>query len=297
MTSAYLYIIVSIICLSLLILFINNYRNALNSLRMFFSAKQLKNKLSLFDLISFLSVILIIIILTFSIQSDKQSNPSSKVLIMLDVSKSMDAIDDSGSRLENAKINISELIKKYTQLEYALICFADKSIVQIPFTHDFNSFLNILNSIETDDYSFQGTDFNTAFQQAAKLIDTNTASIVYLLSDGESNETLNPSLITKLKGVNFFAQTIGSPKGANIIDKTNNSPLKDEFSNTIITKSNPEQMKRISEYLSGKSINAFSDININPTNNDHNKFLTHNLYLLSSIIIIIFIQIFRHFPI
>lgn len=294
MINEYLYIIVSIISLSLLVFFISNYCNALNSLRLVFNSKKSKSKLSFFDMISFLSVMFVIILLSISIQAENQTNSSSKVLFMLDVSKSMDAIDDSGSRLEIAKMNINELLKKYPQLEYALICFADKSVVQIPFTRDFSSFINILNSIETDNYSFQGTNFNLAFQQAAKVIDTNNTTIVYFLSDGESNESLNPGLISKLKGVNFFAQTIGSPKGANIIDKTTNTALIDEFSKPIITKSNPEQVQRIAGYLSGKTINSFADVNINNLTNQKNDFLTQNIYLAISLAILIFVQIYRH---
>jgi Ca-activated chloride channel family protein len=111
------------------------------------------------------------------------------VVWVLDVSRSMDVQDIAPSRLERAKLMMNIVMENNSNHQFGAVMFAEKSWVQFPLTLDTSSAIGIVQSINTDAISDQGTDIVNALQVALKMLDQRmiASGTVILLSDGEHN--------------------------------------------------------------------------------------------------------------
>ncbi len=112
------------------------------------------------------------------------------VMLVLDVSTSMDSQDILPSRLERAKVTLRELIQQLESNEVGLVIFAGQAIVHFPLTKDSRSSADFLNGISSASVPIQGTNVADALRLA--LLSLNSAStgqhVMILLTDGESHE-------------------------------------------------------------------------------------------------------------
>lgn len=112
------------------------------------------------------------------------------VMIVLDVSVSMDAEDILPSRLQRAKLAAREILDNSRGNEVGLILFAGTAFVQMPLTSDIPTALNFLNAASTEAITQQGTAIGEALSLALRSFDARTApySTIVLLTDGENHE-------------------------------------------------------------------------------------------------------------
>ncbi len=112
------------------------------------------------------------------------------VMIVLDVSKSMNAQDIVSSRLERAKLAINDLFNGLAGNELGMILFAGTAFVQFPLTLDTASATTFLKSVSTDAITRQGTNINAALRLAVDSFSDFTTSqqIIVLVTDGENHE-------------------------------------------------------------------------------------------------------------
>ena len=88
------------------------------------------------------------------------------IMILLDTSKSMDAIDITPSRLEKAKYEILRLINNLKGDRIGIIVFSGSAHLHLPLTTDYSAAKLFLNSIDTDIVQTQGTDLSGALKLA-----------------------------------------------------------------------------------------------------------------------------------
>lgn len=114
----------------------------------------------------------------------------ASVMIVLDVSRSMDALDLIPSRLERAKLMLNDLLDGLTGSEIGLILFAGSPFVRFPLTLDVMSASTFLNAVSSDVISHQGTNIEAALLLAVDSFrNVNYAQrTIILLSDGEDHE-------------------------------------------------------------------------------------------------------------
>jgi Ca-activated chloride channel family protein len=112
------------------------------------------------------------------------------IMIVLDVSKSMNAQDVIPSRLERAKLDLQDLIDGLAGNEIGLILFAGEAFVRFPLTTDMTSAVTFLRSATSDALSRQGTNMGAALQRALESFndEVSTERIIVLASDGENHE-------------------------------------------------------------------------------------------------------------
>lgn len=112
------------------------------------------------------------------------------IMLVLDVSASMDAEDVLPSRLLRAKLAIRELMESRRGDEFGLILFAGTAFVQMPLTTDVNTALNFLDAASTDSISNQGTAVGDALDLARQSFSAQSLpfSTVVLFTDGENHQ-------------------------------------------------------------------------------------------------------------
>ena len=142
------------------------------------------------------------------------------IYIILDVSLSMQAQDIKPSRLEKAKLEISNLIAKLGGDRIGLIVFAGEPFVQFPLTTDYSAANLFLSAAGVNTIPDQGTAIAAAINLANKSFSYSfkTEKVMVIFTDGEDHEGNLSDAIDEAKKNNIKIYTIGlgSPDGVPI---------------------------------------------------------------------------------
>ncbi len=193
------------------------------------------------------------------------------VVFAVDVSKSMKALDFSEgrmmvSRLDATKFLINNFIKNRKSDRIGLVEFAGESFVASPLTLDHSVFESFLENISSDDIGKQGTNLAEALEISIARLDINKdrdrSKAIILFSDGD--ETINSQVekiakLAKEKGIKIYTVGIGSESGMPIPEGQNSFgeiSYKRYHGKRVITKLNPEPLKKIAEITDGDYMHA-----------------------------------------
>ncbi|MBN1398136.1 MAG: VWA domain-containing protein, partial [Bacteroidetes bacterium] len=112
------------------------------------------------------------------------------LFVVLDVSLSMKSEDIRPSRLEKAKRDVSELLKKLSGDRVGMIVFAGDAFVQFPLTADYAAADLFLSAIDVDAVPIPGTMIGSAVEVALKSFskDMPTKKAIVIVTDGENTE-------------------------------------------------------------------------------------------------------------
>jgi len=203
-------------------------------------------------------------------------------VFVIDVSKSMNARDivpvgfETRSRLEQAICEIKRFIV-YLPKGYriGLEAFAGDVVRVLGLTDDYAAILASLDAVGPYLVSWQGTNLETAIEEAMEMFDKEAKSkIIVLLSDGEKEgKSFSSSYggayggggggeiksFSSLYGealknnIRIYTIGIGSPEEVLIPDSTNSSGwLEDSSGNLVSTKMDEEQLVEIASNTDGK---------------------------------------------
>lgn len=150
-----------------------------------------------------------------------------ELVFVVDVSDSMMAEDVRPNRLEQAKTELSKLIDLMPGNKIGVVAFAGSAAVMSPLTTDPNSLRMYLDSLSPNSVSAQGTNFQSAIEEAAEAFkrggvdadDTvKVTRVIVVASDGEDHEPGANAAAEKLtkEGIRIFALAYGTEKGAPI---------------------------------------------------------------------------------
>ncbi len=137
------------------------------------------------------------------------------IVVALDISTSMLAMDFSPNRLEAAKKVAMEFISGREHDRMGLVVFAGEAFTQCPLTTDRAVLLNLFGDIKTgliEDGTAIGNGLATA---VARLKDSDAVSrVIILLTDGENNRgevaPLTAAEIAKTYGIRVYTVGVGS---------------------------------------------------------------------------------------
>ena len=142
------------------------------------------------------------------------------LFVALDVSLSMKAEDIRPSRLEKAKRDVSELLRKLSGDRVGMVVFAGDAFVQFPLTADYTAADLFLSAIDVDAVPVPGTMIGSAIEVALKSFskDVPTKKAIVIVSDGENTEgdVLGAVEDAKKAGVRVYAVGMGTPEGGPI---------------------------------------------------------------------------------
>jgi len=93
----------------------------------------------------------------------------SSLVVLLDLSQSMNATDIKASRLSRAKLELLDLLKTRKSGQTALVVYAADAFVVTPLTDDNATIANLVPSLETDMMPAQGSNLANALKKAASL--------------------------------------------------------------------------------------------------------------------------------
>ena len=188
------------------------------------------------------------------------------IVFAVDVSKSMLAEDIAPNRLEKSKQLVTQIINNLASDRVGIIAYAAKAFPQLPITTDYAAAKMFLQNMNTDMLSSQGTAINGAIQLAETYFDNEeqTNRVLIIISDGEDHfgeSAVRAAEEAKAHGIRIFTIGVGDIKGGRIPIKRNGIVLnykKDRKGETVITRLNEENLKRIAKEANGVYINGTS---------------------------------------
>ena len=86
--------------------------------------------------------------------------PQSALVILLDLSRSMDCPDLSPSRLARARFKVADILKQRKEGQTALVAFAGDAFTVTPLTTDTKTIDSLLSSLKTEIMPTQGSSYN-----------------------------------------------------------------------------------------------------------------------------------------
>lgn len=189
-----------------------------------------------------------------------------EIMIALDISNSMLAEDITPNRLERAKYALSQLVDKLKNDKLGLVVFAGDAFVQLPMTHDYSAAKLFVSTISSDLISEQGTSMGSAISLATTSFSTDSdiGKAIIIITDGEDHEgdAIGAAKKAKEKNIQIFTIGMGLKKGAPIpTPQQSGQFIKDENGNTVISKLNPEYLRKVAAAANGTYIQA-SNTNI-----------------------------------
>lgn len=150
---------------------------------------------------------------------------SRDIMVCLDTSESMNAADLTPTRLEHAKQKIVSLLDAAPGDRFGLVAFSGAAALQCPLTLDHAYFKAVLDAVDTDTISREGTDIAAALQEAALALQQDGAKgasaasrAIVLVSDGEEVSGNVLEAAGEIAPVaRVYVLGVGDPNGAEVL--------------------------------------------------------------------------------
>ncbi len=184
-----------------------------------------------------------------------------QIVVALDTSNSMLAVDLKPTRLQQAKWGVRDLVARLKGDRIALLAFAGASFLQCPMTIDYAAFLMTLEDLGAGIIPRGGTAIAQALRGAMDAFDYQSAGdrVVILVTDGEDHEGDVNSVLGDLKekGIKVFAVGVGTPEGELIpAEKVAGGFLKDRQGNVVKSELREETLARLAVATGGAYVRA-----------------------------------------
>ena len=187
-----------------------------------------------------------------------------QVMIALDVSRSMLAEDVKPTRLDRAKLEISDLISRLQGDEVGIVLFSGASFIQFPLTSDHSTAKAYLYNANPNAISRQGTVVAEAIDISMTGFSTERENqkIIVIMTDGEDHEgdPIAAARQAAAEGAVVFAVGLGSQEGSPVMeydDQGNVSgQLRDTEGRAIISRMDEIALQQISESGGGRYFRA-----------------------------------------
>ncbi len=182
--------------------------------------------------------------------------PSSNLVVLLDISQSMDVTDVRPTRLSRARQELEDLLNQSSGLRVGLIAFASVAHVISPVTEDNRAILRVLPALSTNLVQLKGSRLTAALERAAQLLASqpeDSTHAVLLISDGDFVEMGLRDRISRLAadGIRTHVLGIGTAEGGAVLD-SNGRPLYDRNGQQVRSSLNESLLRSIAESGQGE---------------------------------------------
>ena len=138
-------------------------------------------------------------------------------VVVLDVSRSMDARDLSPSRMVRARYKVSDLLQRSREGRTGLVVFAGDAFVAAPLTRDTETLVHLLSVLDTSVIPVQGSRPDLGLAAARDLLDQGQAAVgeIILVTDGgQGQRTRDGAQALAARGIRVSLLAIGTREGA-----------------------------------------------------------------------------------
>ena len=187
-----------------------------------------------------------------------------QVMVALDISRSMLAQDVKPSRLDRAKLEISDLMSRLTGDEIGIVLFSGASFIQFPITFDYATARTYLSHAHPDAITRQGTVIAEAIETAMTgFSDQRTGQkVIVVMTDGENHEgdPVEEARRAASEGAAVYTIGFGSVQGEPLPEYDESGALagfrEDAQGDVVISRLDEETLVRVAEAGGGRYFRA-----------------------------------------
>ncbi len=181
-----------------------------------------------------------------------------KIILAVDVSRSMLAEDYAPNRLERTKNAIGRLFERLEDEQVGLVVFAGDGYVQLPITGDYRSAANFVRALSPDMVARQGTSLQRAIEVSTLAMPSATTEdqsandrTIILITDGESHDDdpIAAAEVAASQGITIHTIGIGTAEGAPIT--IDGEIIKDDNGEIVVSKLDEEMLAQIAATTGG----------------------------------------------
>lgn len=182
----------------------------------------------------------------------KAFTPARNLVVLLDLSRSMDAQDSKPSRLARARQEIEDILRQSEGINVGLIAYASVPHVIAPLTDDSETISRLLPSLNTGLVYTQGANLAPALARAGVMLDQVPGDRKYILvlSDGGFDDGSAAILRTeqdlRAKGIHIDTMGVGTAEGAPI-PNGRGGLIKDQSGRPVISKIGTNALKQVAQ--------------------------------------------------
>ncbi len=173
----------------------------------------------------------------------------SALVILFDLSRSMQVADLKPSRFQRARLKITDLLRQRQEGQTALIVFAADAFTVTPLTEDRHTIEALLKSLDPALMPAQGSDLARAMQLGGELLkqaSLNRGRLLLVTDEDQPELFLDASRQLQQQGFELEVLGVGSPEGAPI-PKPEGGFLKDSAGNMILPKLNINGLQQLAK--------------------------------------------------
>lgn len=211
-----------------------------------------------FALLALSCIIIAIARPQYGTKIDTTERNGIEAIIAMDISNSMLAEDVRPSRLDKAKMLVSNMVDDMKEDKVGLIIYAGQAFTQLPITNDYVSAKMFLDEISPSMINVQGTDIATAIDLGVKSFTQkkDVSRAIFVVTDGEDNEggAIEAAQDAAKKGIHIYVLGVGSPNGAHIPIPGTTQYIIDEQGNAVVSRLNEEMCRQIAHAGNGAYI-------------------------------------------
>jgi Ca-activated chloride channel family protein len=237
--------------------------------------------------------------------------PGTNLIILFDISRSMNVADVQPTRLTRARQEVEDLLNLNRGIRVGLIGYATVAHVVSPVTEDMNGIRRMLSALDTSLVELQGSRLLFALERAAELVagqpEDSTNSLL-IVSDGDFDE---PGLEQRMRafaadGVRIHILGIGTPEGDAVPGKRG-LWIKSRTGQPVVSSLNEPLLKSLAK--AGNGIYQRADYREQDTRRlldevkaqalpttgqeDHTRVWNEQFYLLAGLALLMLLPFFR----
>ncbi len=190
--------------------------------------------------------------------------PAAELVVLLDISASMNIRDVRPSRLARAHQEIQDMLRLNPGIPMGLIAFATVAHVVAPVTEDMETLKRTLPSLSTDLVQLPGSRLENALEKAQLLLtrtDSRQARHILLITDGDFVE---PNLLDKVdklasNNIHLHILAVGTEGGGPIPNLSGTLPN----GSPVLSRLNTTQLQNLATH--GKGLFQIADFNAKDT--------------------------------
>ncbi len=183
-----------------------------------------------------------------------------EVIVVLDVSLSMEATDVIPNRLQRSKLEVRELLEGLRGDRVGVVLFAGSSFLLCPLTLDVAAANLFLDAVSVDILPDPGTNLEAALKGAREAFDTGGegARVIILFTDGEGHEGDPLRIAEELadEGVPVLTVGVGTPSGEPIPvsgpEGKRTGYKKDRAGNVVLSRLDEAILKQVASISGGR---------------------------------------------
>ena len=183
----------------------------------------------------------------------------SALVILLDLSQSMDATDIKPTRLQRARLKLLDILAARKGGQTALVVYAADAFVVTPLTDDTHTIAYLVPTLETGLMPSQGSHAWRAIEKSLELLKQSgvTRGDVLLITDGINDSDMESIESLKAQGHRLSILGIGTPEGSPI--PTGSGFLQDASGAIVLPKLDPVTLQRAALRGGGLYLNMQAD--------------------------------------